>query len=89
MCIEILVGFDCLLCTGELLQLKIADSMINDQLTFTTKGDKCTGITDSVNVTSHKQAARQFHHRATSSSGLIDSCPTDILSTTFFENLIA
>ena len=57
MCIKILVGFDCLLCTGKLLQLKIADSMINDQLTLATvnwadtKGEKCTGITNSVNVT--------------------------------------
>ncbi len=45
-------GLDkCLLCTGKLLQLKSDDSMINDQLTFATKGEKCTGITDSINVT--------------------------------------
>ncbi len=41
--------FDCLLRTGELLQLKVADLMINDQLTFATinfpdtKGEKRTG----------------------------------------------
>ena len=52
-----MIEFDCLLRTGELLQLRIADIMMNDQLTFATinlpdtKGEKRTGITDSVSVT--------------------------------------
>ena len=36
MCVGILIGFDCLLRTGELLQLRVADIMINDHLTFAT-----------------------------------------------------
>ena len=32
MCVGILMGFDCLLRTGELLQLRIGDLMINDQM---------------------------------------------------------
>ena len=57
MSVGILIGFDCLLRTGELLQLRVADIMMNDQLTFATinlpdtKGEKRTGITDSVSVT--------------------------------------
>ena len=57
MSVGILIGFDCLLRAGELLQLRGADIMMNDQLTFATinlpdtKGGKCTGITDSVSVT--------------------------------------
>ena len=52
----ILVNFDCLLRTGELLQLSVADIMANDQRTFTTinlpdtKGEE-RGITDSKSVT--------------------------------------
>ena len=34
MSVGILVAFDCLLCTGELLQLRIADTMMNNLLTF-------------------------------------------------------
>ena len=57
MSVGILIGFDCVLRTGELLQLRVADIMMNDQLTFATinlpdtKSGKCTGITDSVSVT--------------------------------------
>ena len=57
MSVGILVGFDCLLRTGELLQLRVADIMMNNQLTFATInlpdtiGEKRTGITDSVSVT--------------------------------------
>ena len=57
MSVGILIRFDCLLRTGELLQLRVADIMMNDQLTFATinlpdtKGEKRTGITDSVSVT--------------------------------------
>ena len=36
MSVGILIGFDCLPRTGELLQLQIADIMMNDQLTFAT-----------------------------------------------------
>ena len=34
--VGILIGFDCVLRTGELLQLRVADIMMNDQLTFAT-----------------------------------------------------
>ena len=84
MCVGILIGFDCLLRTGELLQLRVADIMINDQLAFATinlpdtKGEKRTGITDSVSVTNTaliRLLARfiqtkqpGFHHRTTASS---------------------
>ena len=57
MSVGILIGFDCVLRTGELLQLRVADIMMNDQLTFATInlpdtiGEKRTGITDSVSVT--------------------------------------
>ena len=58
MSVGILIGFDCLLRAGELLQLRGADIMMNDQLTFATinlpgtkRGKKRTGITDSVSVT--------------------------------------
>ena len=52
----ILVRFDCLLRTGELLQLSVADIMTNDQLTFATiilpdTRDEEHGITDSMSVT--------------------------------------
>ena len=56
-CIQTWVAFDCLLCTGKLLQSAIAHSMINDQLTIATtnwpeaKGEEFTGIPDTVNVT--------------------------------------
>ena len=56
MSVGILIGPDRLLRTGELRQLRIADSMMNDQLTFATinlpdaRGER-TGITDSVSVT--------------------------------------
>ena len=36
MSVRILIRFNCLLRTGELLQLGVADIMINDQLTFAT-----------------------------------------------------
>ena len=36
MSVGILIGFDCLLRAGELLQLRGADIMMNDQLTFAT-----------------------------------------------------
>ena len=36
MSVGILIGFDCVLRTCELLQLRVADIMMNDQLTFAT-----------------------------------------------------
>ena len=56
MSVGILVGSDCLLCTGDLLQLRVADIMMNNQPFATinlpdTIGEKRTGITDSVSVT--------------------------------------
>ena len=52
MSVRILIRFNCLLRTGELLQLGVADIMINDQLTFATINlpdtrEKRTGIIDS------------------------------------------
>ena len=76
MSVGILVAFDCLLRTGELLQLRGADIMMNNQPFATinlpdTIGEKRTGITDSVSVTDaalihiiarfiQNKAARQF-----------------------------
>ena len=57
MCIGILVAFDCLLRTGELMQMRVGDIMINASLNFATinlpdtKGEKRTGVTDSVSIT--------------------------------------
>ena len=78
MSVGILIGFDCLLRTGELLQLRVADIMMNDQLTFATINLPDTkGITDSVSVTDAAlmrllarfiKAARRFNHRTSASS---------------------
>ena len=55
MSVGVLVGFDCLLRTSELLQLRIADIVMNDQLTFATINlpgtRKTPGIANSVSVT--------------------------------------
>ena len=57
MSVGTLVGLDCLLRTGELLQLRIANIMMNDQLTFATIdlpdtiNEGLTGITDAFSKT--------------------------------------
>ena len=56
MAVAILVAFDCLLRTGELINLKAGDIIFNTAYTFAsinlpdTKGEKRTGITDSITI---------------------------------------
>ena len=57
MSVGTLIRFDCLLCTGKLLQLRIANIMTKDPVTFATIDlpdtikKRCTGITDTVSKT--------------------------------------